>query len=318
MSESRSAWVLALMGAVALAVACGEQKPDEKVEQTNRPVAAEQAEIGEELAAQLEAMGYLRPKGQDATARYSDEKLAQALEGFDCTFVMHDLTRDVHVRHNPERAATRFSPCSTFKIHNTLIALETGVLEGPEAMIPWDRKRDPEQPFWSEVLRPRGVDWARDHTLKSAFENSCVWYYREVARRIGDQRMSRYLDVFEYGNLDTSGGIDLFWLSSSLEISADEQVAFLDKLARRRLELEAATYEAAMKVFEVERTEGYTLYAKTGSGAGDSSGFGWYVGIVTRGDDAYSFAFNMTADNDTVWKRRIPLARRALAALGVI
>ncbi|MGI9140377.1 MAG: hypothetical protein ACR2GJ_04635 [Gemmatimonadaceae bacterium] len=34
------------------------------------------------------------------------------------------------VRHNPERAAQRSIPASTFKIPNTLIALETGVATG--------------------------------------------------------------------------------------------------------------------------------------------------------------------------------------------
>jgi beta-lactamase class D len=318
MSDSTSYLAILTIGFALLLSACGNREPERAAEQTEKSVAADKAEIGEELAAQLEAMGYLKKGGKGAAVRYSQEKLAQALDCRDCTFVMHDLARGVHVRHNAERAAKRFSPCSTFKIPNTLIALETGVLDGPEAEIPWDRKRDPEQPFWKDVLEPRGIHWARDHTLESAFENSCVWFYREVARRIGDQRMSRYLDVFDYGNMDTSSGIDLFWLSASLEISADEQVRFLDRLARRQLELEAATYDAAAVVFEVERTDTYALYAKTGSGHGEQSGLGWYVGYVTRGDDVYTFAFNMTADSETVWKKRVPLARAALLALGVI
>jgi len=313
------AGIATLVGALWL-VACGDPEvpPAGRAEPSAAPAAAERVEIGPELAAQLEAMGYVKPGGKGEDTRYSQEALAAALEGFDCAFVLHDLARDVYVRHDPRRAAKRFSPCSTFKIPNTLIALETGVLTGPDAVIPWDRKRDPRQPFWDEVLKPRGVDWARDHTLRSAFANSCVWYYQEVARRVGDQRMARYLDAFGYGNMDTSAGIDRFWLGASLEISADEQVAFLDKLARRELELTPATYEAAMQVFEAERTEAYTLYAKTGSSGGEPAGLGWYVGIVARGEELYTFAFNMTADNDTVWKRRVPLARRALVALGVI
>jgi beta-lactamase class D len=254
-----------------------------------------------------------------AAARYSKEKLDAALAGTDSTFVLHDLARDVYVKHDPARATERFSPCSTFKIPNTLIALETGAARGPDHAIAWDAKQHPKQPFWDEVLEPRGLDWARDHTLTSAFHQSVVWYYQELAKQIGDQRMARYVDELEYGNRDTSGGIDQFWLSSSLTISADEQVAFLGKLATRRFELQPSTYDAAHAVFETESGPGYRLLAKTGSGDGPGGkGLGWYVGIVERGDERYVFAFNMTAPFETVLDRRVPLARAALRALGVL
>src|SRR5687767_12874214 len=44
------------------------------------------------------------------------------------TFVLLDLETGHTRRYAPERAAERFSPKSTFKIPNTLIGLETGVL----------------------------------------------------------------------------------------------------------------------------------------------------------------------------------------------
>jgi beta-lactamase class D len=42
--------------------------------------------------------------------------------------------------------------------------------------------------------------WNRDHTLRSAIAASAVPVYQEIARRIGAERMQKYLDLFEYGN----------------------------------------------------------------------------------------------------------------------
>jgi beta-lactamase class D len=46
---------------------------------------------------------------------------------------------------------------------------------------------------------------------------------------------------------------------------------------------------------------------------------GWWVGYVERGGDVYFFAFNLEADEfDVITDNRIPRAREALAALGVL
>lgn len=91
------------------------------------------------------------------------------------------------------------------KVQNTLIALETGVASGFDFALAWDSVAAPQQSWWPAA-------WARDHTLRTALPNSVVWYYQELARRIGAQRIQRYVDGFGYGNRDISGGIDQFWL----------------------------------------------------------------------------------------------------------
>ncbi len=44
------------------------------------------------------------------------------------TLVLYDAKRDRYIRHNKSRCRTRFSPKSTFKIPNSLIGLEIGVI----------------------------------------------------------------------------------------------------------------------------------------------------------------------------------------------
>ena len=109
---------------------------------------------------------------------YAKVDLTPLMVGIEGTFVLYDKLRDRYVRYNEMRAADRFSPCSTFKIPNTLIGLETGAAKSAYMTIKWDQEKHPKQSFWDDLKRIAGVDWARDHTLKSAFRNSVVWYYK--------------------------------------------------------------------------------------------------------------------------------------------
>jgi beta-lactamase class D len=73
------------------------------------------------------------------------------------TFVMIDVTTGARWVHNPELAAGKLSPCSTFKIWNTLIGAETGLLTAPgQAIYRWDGV---------ERFLP---DWNKDLTLADA------------------------------------------------------------------------------------------------------------------------------------------------------
>jgi len=96
--------------------------------------------------------------------------------GVEGTIVIENLDGNERYVHNATRSAQRFPSASTFKIFNTLIALEEGALSGLDEVIRWDgRIHD-------------FPDWNRDHTIKSAYAVSCVWCYQELARRIGGER----------------------------------------------------------------------------------------------------------------------------------
>jgi len=98
-------------------------------------------------------------------------------------------------------------------------------IKDSEFVIPWDSKKYPAQ----DSLMP---EWNRDHTLRSAIKYSVVWYYSELAKRVGESRMKEWVTKLGYGNKDISGGIGRFWLRSSLLISADEQIEFLNQSRR--------------------------------------------------------------------------------------
>jgi beta-lactamase class D len=124
------------------------------------------------------------------------------------------------------------------------------------------------------------VYWKKDHTLRSAMKYSVVWYYRELAIRIGEERMKNYLAKFEYGNQDISGGLaskrmfEAFWLNNSLKISADEQIEFLRKFYDEKLSVSKHSTEIVKQILVQEETAEYKLSAKTGGGWNNGKALG--------------------------------------------
>lgn len=198
------------------------------------------------------------------------------LEG---AFVLLDERRAVRRIVNPALAQTRFSPASTFKIPNTLIGLESGVIADERFALTWDGKHHDYEA------------WNRDHDLASAMKHSVVWFYQEVARRIGDARMREWVDKLEYGNRDIGGGIDRFWLDGALRISPREQVEFLRRLHERALPVKDANADLVLRLIVLEDTPDYVWRGKTGLTISGDRAIGWLVGFVERGGlDRYVFA----------------------------
>lgn len=232
-------------------------------------------------------------------------------------FVLYDAKRDRYIRHDAPRCRTRFSPKSTFKIPNSLIGLETGVIRDADFVIAWDQAKYPPQPNWNQEPF---VHWGRDQTLRSAFRHSVVWYYRELALRVGEARMRQHVAAFDYGNEEVSGSVDDFWLDGSLKISANEQVEFLRRFYEGRLPVSPRAIRAVKEMLVAERTPLYTLSAKTGGGSLAPGKFiGWYVGYVETGGGVYYFATNVEgASFAEVRERRTDVTRRVLGGLGYL
>lgn len=229
-------------------------------------------------------------------------------EGYSGAFVLYDVSNNFYIRHNEELCNKRLSPCSTFKIPNSLIALETGVAADENFMLKWDGTKQPIE------------SWEKDHTLKTAIENSVVWYYREIAKRIGEERMKDYIQKMNYGNMDLSGGIDKFWLMSSLTISANEQVEFLNKLLSNKLPFSDRTINILKDIMTLDKSDVYVLRGKTGSGTGKDEKYsqGWFVGFVTHSNNTFIFATNITAPENANGKKAKEITYNILKSLKII
>jgi beta-lactamase class D len=223
------------------------------------------------------------------------------------TFVVLADADGRRVVYNPGRAEAGFLPASTFKILNSLVSLETGVI-GIDDTIPWDGV-------------DRGVtSWNQDQRMRDAFQRSTVWFYQELARRVGQDRMRDALVRGRYGNQDAGGGIDQFWLTGNLRISALEQVAFLRRLKHRELGFSAAVMDEVEELLVLERCPDYTLRGKTGWVHSEGVHLGWLVGWVERGDAVHYYALNLESDAEgfPMMAARPAIVRSALRELGIL
>ncbi|HSI75698.1 MAG TPA: class D beta-lactamase [Lunatimonas sp.] len=194
------------------------------------------------------------------------------------TFVLYDLKKETFIVHNAEFAGKPFTPASTFKIVNSLIGLETGVISDASFIIAWD-----------SVVRDLPI-WNQDQSLSSAFKYSAVWYYQEMARRIGEDQLKTWLEKLEYGNGNISSGVDRFWLSGSLQVTPQQQVDFLKRLYANKLPVHDRSSEIVKEIMVEKDSLGYVLRSKTGWGNQDGKEVGWYVGYFETGDNDYFFA----------------------------
>nr|AIA10535.1 classD_beta_lactamase [uncultured bacterium] len=232
-------------------------------------------------------------------------------------FVLYDLKDNHYIRYNEKRCRERFSPKSTFKIPNSLIGLETGVIRDADFVIPWNRQKYPPQDNWNQEPFSH---WGQDHTLRSAIKYSVVWYYRELALRVGESRMKKLVSAFSYGNENVSGAIDDFWLNGTLKISADEQVEFLKAFYAERLPVSKRSIDIVKDILVLEKTPTYTLRGKTGGGSiAEGKYIGWFVGYLEINSDVYFFATNIEGSSfQAIRDKRIEITKQILMQLGYL
>ncbi len=239
---------------------------------------------------------------EDLAKRFTDEGTAG-------TFVGYKIDDYLLIASDKERSGQAMLPASTFKIPNSLIALETGVVGDPDKDI-----------FkWDGVTRSIEA-WNRDHTMRSAIAASAVPVYQEIARRIGQERMQKYLDLFDYGNRDIGGGIDQFWLTGNLRIDPVQQVDFVDRLRRGVLPVAKRSQDLVRDILPVTKVGDSVIRFKTGllgAEVGKPS-LGWVVGWAEKGATQTVFALNVDCREPRHIASRMTLAQNCLSDIGAI
>ena len=211
--------------------------------------------------------------------------LIKAFDGREGALVLIDCKSGKTERHDPALCARQLPPCSTFKIWNTAIGLETGILSSAD------------QPFFKWDGEKRFIDdWNQDLTLRQAYAFSCVPAYQALARQIGPKRMNEWIHKLGYGNEDTSSGNDVFWLPAPdrkpILISPDEQADLIRRLVNGDLPFSKNTLAILRDIMTAKTTARGTLFGKTGTGgAGKGTpAVGWFVGYVVSDKSTVAFA----------------------------
>lgn len=221
--------------------------------------------------------------------------LKKAFTGYEGTFLLYDEEKGSVEVYNPQKSRKRVSPNSTFKIPNSLIALETGVL--PDENTVWE---------WDGTVYPFAT-WNQDHNMRSAIAESVVWFYQQIAVGVEEEQYKQYLDSLAYGNRDISGGLTQFWLQSSLKISPVEQLQFLHKLYHDQLPFSQRNMDIVRDILILEQTEEYTLSGKTGTGFNQEwkdPVLGWFVGVLEKDGKRYFFVTNIEGEQASSGKAK--------------
>lgn len=208
---------------------------------------------------------------------------SEYFNGLNGAAVIYDAFNKRYTIYNRDLALNRRSPCSTFKIVSSLIALEKGIIVPEESVRTWSG-----EVFWNE-------DWNRDIDFSEAFRTSCVWYYRQVADDIGKNMMQKELDRLQYGNCDISDwegrlntnnnnrALTGFWIEASLLISPKEQVEVMERIFGVNSDYSEKTQnelKQVMLVSEQERAD-ISIYGKTGMGKAEGIVVdAWFTGFA--------------------------------------
>lgn len=173
-----------------------------------------------------------------------------------------------------EACARQLPPCSTFKIANSLIGLDAGLVT-PTTIYRWDGSPQPVSV------------WERDADMTTAFQRSIVWWYQRLAVQVGAERYRTTLKALGYGSADPKGPLTTFWLGpkvgGGLTISARQQVDFLHRLYAGRLPVKPQSAAAVQAMMVQSEAGGLRVSGKTGSCATTADGrrsVGWWVGRI--------------------------------------
>ncbi len=205
--------------------------------------------------------------------------------------VFYDVSMNSYNFYNKADCETRYSPNSIFKIISTLEGLECGAVTSETSTMDYNGNT---YPFES---------WNTNLNLKEAFQNSCVWYYRQLIDKIGKEKMKKGLEEIGYGNCDISewNGSGLaptedtngFWLGSSLEISTLEAVNVTSKIFEGKSKYSNKNIDILKNIMESD-VKG--IYGKTGTGIDNSA---WYAGFYEKENNKIYFALHLQNEDGT-------------------
>lgn len=218
----------------------------------------------------------------------------------DGVILIYDYQKNKFYSNNFLKAKEAALPASTFKIPNSIIGLETGVIKEKETIFKWDAKK-----------RALSI-WEKDLNLKEAFQKSCVPCYQEVARNIGAQKMNNYLKKLKFGKMDVNDkNIDTFWLIGKSKISPFQQIDFLSRLYNKQLGVSESTNKAIRDIMIIKKGKNYTLSAKTGLSIRTKKIVAWFVGFIEKKGNIFFFATKISPKSSDMSMREFsPIRKR--------
>ncbi|MGB1294498.1 MAG: penicillin-binding transpeptidase domain-containing protein [Flavobacteriales bacterium] len=202
------------------------------------------------------------------------------------SILIFDVNKSKYYSNDLEYAKTSHLPASTFKIPNSLIALELGIVETDTSTIFWDGKKR------------RFKIWEQDLSFRDAFHFSCVPCYQEIAAKVGVERMIDCTNKFQFGKMVLdSNTLTNFWLEGNSGINQFQQIEFLQSFEGSQLPVSERTESIMKRMMLITKNDSIELRGKTGWSNFEKVNNGWYVGYVKRQENTYYFATNIEPEN---------------------
>lgn len=230
------------------------------------------------------------------------------------TFLLQRDGARAQTLHDDAWATKPLRPASTFKVMLSLIALETGALHNADEIVKWDGKPYPDKP-----------EWQRNMALREAMQTSSENYFGTLATRIGRERLAEWVQRVGYGNGRVGTNPPRIWHDGVLTITAQQQLAFVDRLRRGDLPFSAKTIATVKAAMLDSETNGQRIYGKTGTHLDDSgTGNAWWIGWVEGGRmqdnrwPAASFVLGVQLKKMDDRAKRIALGKQLLRDAGVL
>jgi bla regulator protein blaR1 len=217
----------------------------------------------------------------------NEEDLSAYFQDYDGSFVLYDMQEDAYHIYDKDQSTLRVSPDSTYKIYSALFGLEENIITPEQNTIEWDGTEHPYD------------QWNEDQNLETSLNRSVNWYFGQLDQKMGLDSIQSNLNQIHYGNQDVSGGLEQYWLESTLKISPVEQVELLQSLYNNSFDFQEAHIEAVKNALQMEEKNGATLYGKTGTGNVNGKDInGWFIGFVETETNTYFFATNIQDEDN--------------------
>lgn len=305
-----------------LLTGCAGQNVSQETERTSgweRPVSERPLLEGERL--EMESAETAEPMPMTPIIQMKETDWSSYFDGSPGAAVIYDPTENRCRIYNQELASTQRSPCSTFKIISSLMALEHGIIDPEQSVRSWSG-----EVFWND-------DWNRDIDFYDAFSTSCIWYFREVINELGAETVQTELDRLSYGNCDISDwegrqntnnsnrALTGFWVESSLKISPIEQAQVMERIFGSQSEYSVKTRETLEKAMRLSESvdSDIAIYGKTGMGK--SAGVvvdAWFTGFADHNDRRVYFCvyLGQTEDAEVSSTKAKAIACRLISSEG--
>lgn len=215
--------------------------------------------------------------------------LSNAFHDINGCAVLYSPSENTYFFYNKDLAEQEVSPYSTFKIISTLAGLHNNIIEDETSTMNYNGTEYP-NPEWNDNL-----------TLQTAFQTSCIWYFRQIIDSVGEDEIKKELTELGYGNCDISEWegshvnpyeeLNGFWLNSSLKISTLDQVKMLSDIFEGESIYDSESIEILKKIMLIQDNKEQKIYGKTGSG---SNGEAWFVGFAEKEQQRRYFAIYLS------------------------